>query len=78
MLKSDLVELFEQRPFVPVRLHMSNGRTHVVKHPELAIIGMGTVAIGVEGEDGENHIKLCAIDHITEAEPAESPTAQES
>ena len=73
MLKSDLVELLAERPFVPIRLHMSNGRTHTINHPELAIVGVGTVAIGVEGDDGEQHIRLCAIDRITQTEPAAEP-----
>ncbi|MCG8583511.1 MAG: hypothetical protein MI757_02230 [Pirellulales bacterium] len=69
MDKDSLVEILAERPFTPIRLHMSNGRTHVISHPELAIVGDFTVAIGYEREDGRRMIKMCAIEHINEAEP---------
>ncbi|MCG8583977.1 MAG: hypothetical protein MI757_04610 [Pirellulales bacterium] len=67
MLKTELAEMLEQRPFVPIEIHLSNGRRHTIRHPEMAIIGRGTLAIAVMADDGENDISLCSIDHIAEA-----------
>ena len=53
MKPQDLIELLEERPFVPLRLHMSNGMTHEVRHPKMAIVGEDIVALGVEREDSE-------------------------
>ena len=70
MNADELVELLEERPFVPLRLHMSNGRTHEIRHPELAIVGEGLVAIGIERENSARpHLRFVALDHINEVEP---------
>ena len=68
MKKETLIEVLAERPFTPIRLHMSNGRTHVITHPELAIVGDFDVAIGYETDDGRRMIKMCAIAHVNEAE----------
>jgi len=53
MISEELIELLEERPFVPLRVHLSNGRTHDIRHPELAIVGRDVAAIGVEVDEGE-------------------------
>jgi hypothetical protein len=69
MKPKELIELVEERPFVPLRLHMSNGRIHEVRHPENAIVGEGVVALGVPQPDSEfPRIRLISIPHINEAE----------
>lgn len=47
MRPEELYERVHESPFVPLRVHMSNGRTHEIRHPEMAIIGDDTVALGV-------------------------------
>ncbi len=72
MTQEDLIEILEERPFVPVRLHLSNGREHVIRHPELAIVGQHIVAIGSPREDNPElagRITHCALSHIAEVEP---------
>jgi hypothetical protein len=69
MKAEELIELLEERPFVPVRLHMSNGRIHEVRHPENAIVGESVVALGVPQPDSEfPRIRLVSIPHINEVE----------
>jgi hypothetical protein len=68
----DLIELLEERPFVPLRLHMSNGRTHEVRHPEMAIVGEDVVALGISQEGREYpRIRLVSLTHINEIEQVE-------
>jgi hypothetical protein len=58
------------QPFVPVRLHMSNGRTHELRHPDNAIIGDEVVAIGTYEPGRERPlIRLLSLININEVEP---------
>ena len=69
MKPEELIEFLAERPFVPLRLHMSNGRTHDVRHPEMAIVGEDVVALGIEREDSVRpRIRLVSISHINEVE----------
>ena len=69
MKPEELVELLEERPFLPLRIHMSNGRTHEVRHPENAIVGEGVVALAVRQEGREYPlIRLVSLAHINEVE----------
>jgi hypothetical protein len=67
MTKSELLELLAERPFTPMLIHMSNGRTHEIRHPENAIIGDFHVAI-VAIRDGEEVIRVISLPHINEVE----------
>ncbi len=69
MKAEELIELLEERPFLPLRFHMSNGRTHDVRHPENAIVGEGVVALAVpqHGRDLPR-IRLISLAHINEVE----------
>jgi len=70
MTSEELVELLADRPFRPLRIHMSNGRTHEIRHPEMAIVGEDVAAIGVESGNGDRpRIRLVSISHINEIEP---------
>jgi len=72
MNQSDLIEILSERPFVPIRLHLSNGREHIINHPELAIVGEHIVAIGLPREDKPElagRITHFALNHVVEAEP---------
>jgi hypothetical protein len=74
MKAEELIELLEERPFLPLRFHMSNGRTHDVRHPENAIVGEGVVALAVPQTGRElPRIRLISLIHINEVEAV--PTA---
>lgn len=77
MKPEDLIELLEERPFVPLRLHMSNGRMHEVRHPEMAIVGEDIVALGVEREDSVYpRIRLVSLAHVNEVEQIQAKANQ--
>jgi len=70
MSPHELYEALKLQPFTPVRLHMSNGRTHDVKHPDDAIIGDEVVALGVYENGAEwPIIRLLSLININEVEP---------
>ena len=51
MTPEDFESVLKTQPFVPVRIHMSNGRTHEIRRPDDAIIGDEVVAVGVYEKD---------------------------
>jgi hypothetical protein len=72
MKAEDLIELLEERPFSPLSLHLSNGRTHEVRHPEMAIVLQEIVTIGLRPDSSSEvaeSVTYCATAHIVEAEP---------
>jgi hypothetical protein len=56
-----------KQPFEPVRLHLSNGSTFEITHPDAILIGNRTSAILVKGS-----IHLVANIHVKHIEPAAS------
>ena len=79
MKAEELIEILEERPFVPIRLHMSNGRTHDVRHPEMAIVGEEVAALGVQHDANERpRIRLVSITHINEVEQIEMSAAKKA
>jgi hypothetical protein len=67
MKPEELIEILSERPFVPVRIFLSNGRTHDIRHPEMAIIGEEVMALGVARDDSPwPRIRFVSIPHITE------------
>ena len=76
MSPEELIECLAVRPFVPLRIHMSNGRSHDIRHSELAIVSQNLVAIGVQFEDDEipSRIRLVDVHHINEVEPIPRPS----
>jgi hypothetical protein len=72
MSAEELIELLEERPFSPLRLHLADGRVREIRHPEMAIVSETNVAIGVP-RDEESKVALrftfCSIPNIVEVEP---------
>lgn len=72
MKAEDLIELLEERPFSPIRVHLSNGRTHEIRHPEMAIVSGEIVTIGLRPDEASlraERLTHCATAHVVEAEP---------
>ncbi len=58
-----------RQPFRPFRLYLSNGVSHDVRHPEMAIVGRNVVALGVQTNDNDlPRIRLVSVSHINEVE----------
>ncbi|HTU23605.1 MAG TPA: hypothetical protein VMG10_36550 [Gemmataceae bacterium] len=46
MLPSDVLNLARQKPFVPFRIYLADGRTLEVPHPDMILVGAGSVVVG--------------------------------
>jgi hypothetical protein len=71
MQPESLIELLEERPFVPLRLHLSDGRKHEIRHPEMAVVSDDIVAVGSPRSQNVpvSDITYCSAGHIVEVEP---------
>ena len=67
MRPEELAELIRKRPFQPLRLHLTDGSTFDVHHPDQVIILKGRVDVGVNPDprwgvvDWVEHISLLHI-----------------
>jgi hypothetical protein len=48
MLSSDFLNILHKRPFEPFRIQVSDGTVYDVRHPELVMVGLGAVILGVQ------------------------------
>ena len=75
MRPEDIRQFLLRRPFQPFRLTLTDGRTYDIRHPELAMVGRSTVAIGVpapeESEPVYDRLVTVSLLHIMQAEPCE-------
>lgn len=72
MTADELIELLEELPFQPIKLHLSDGRMREIRHPEMAIVSETLVAIGVPRDEDSRiatKITYCSLPHVVEAEP---------
>jgi hypothetical protein len=80
MRPEDILRFLRARPFEPFRIHMSDGTTFEIAHPELAIVERSTVLVGVPGPQGPDgpveRTVFCALVHITRAEKVNGTVAR--
>ena len=75
-----LLQALGQRPFAPFRLHVSDGVSYVIKHPDLLWLGPGYAIIGLPpsvpqaGLMIERH-EVVDLEHITRLEPLVASSA---
>ena len=79
MRPDDLQEFLSERPFKPMRLTLTDGRTYEIHHPEMLMIGRTAVVIGVPraGELRPVYDRAITVSHshIMQIEPLQTPTA---
>jgi hypothetical protein len=70
MRAEELRRFLDQRPFEPIRLHITGGRRVEIRHPEMAIVSRSLVAVGVAGAARvADHIEHYNLLHIIKIEP---------
>ena len=85
MRPDELVELLRTKPFNPLRITMTDGKTYDIRHPDLVMVSRGRVDIGVPMEPGGyvmERVEHCSLLHIVRVEPiagaAASPGSEAS
>jgi hypothetical protein len=73
MRPQDFREHLRTQPFRPFRVTLTDGRTYEVLHPELAMVGHSTVAIGLArpnaAEPVFDRLVTVSLLHIMQIEP---------
>jgi len=79
MRPEELRGLLNRRPFVPIRLYLSDGTTHDIKHPEMWVLARSFIEIGLEEREGSgiaDRVVYCSLLHIVRVENLETQAAQ--
>lgn len=76
MTANDVRTLVRQRPFIPFRVVTTLGDVYDVHHPDMVLIGLSSVTIGVPSDEdpeayGQMHI--VSYRHVVRLEPSPSP-----
>ena len=64
MNEEELKKAIKSEPFVPVRIHMSNGATFDIPHPDAILVGPRTSAVLVG-----RAIQVLSNIHVNDIEP---------
>jgi hypothetical protein len=78
MRPEELKVLLNARPFVPLRIRMTDGRTFDIYHPDRVLVLRGRVDIGVAPDTGSDildRVERCSLLHIVRVEEI-SPVSQ--
>lgn len=67
----DFIDRLQEQPFIPFRIHMSDGSHYDVPHPELAIVFPRHLAVMIPSARRPGlmqKLRRCGIIHITRLE----------
>jgi hypothetical protein len=79
MRPEELTGLLRQRPFVPLRIHMTNGHTYEIYHPEAMVVSRSHAVIGLRPDpetgvvDRTEYLALLHIVRVEILSPVTSP-----
>ena len=73
----DILQALDKRPFEPFRIQVSDGSTYEVRHPELVMVGVGSLVIGVPAQ-GQPRLyeryETIALNNVVKMLPLEAAT----
>jgi hypothetical protein len=79
MLPTDLVQAIRKRPFEPFRILVSDGGSYDVRHPELVMVGIGAIAIGVpapgQSDPVYQRLETVSLNHVVKLLPLGAQTS---
>jgi hypothetical protein len=74
----DILALLRRRPFVPFLLHLTDGTSHEVRHPELLMPGARSLVLGIPADPAVAvyaRTETIALVHVVRLQPLEqAPT----
>jgi hypothetical protein len=70
--------MIRRRPFVPFRIHVSDGTTYTIQHPELVMTGIAAAIVGLPTDPTQPFLfgrsEVVDLRHMVRLEPLEAPT----
>lgn len=80
MRPDDLLAPLRAAPFEAFRIHLSDGASFEIRHPDMAIVQPSKVTVAVPGSEGPDgpaeRTVNCALDHITRMELLNGASSQ--
>ncbi len=76
MRAEEFKELLQTRPFVPLRLHLTDGRTYEIRHPDMVLVLRQRVDVGIEPDPETGvleRVEHCSLLHIVWVEELSPP-----
>ncbi|HWG46108.1 MAG TPA: hypothetical protein VN688_25325 [Gemmataceae bacterium] len=79
MRAEEFMQLLRVRPFVPLRLHMTDGQTYDIRHPDLVIVLQSRAVIGIAPNpttgvvERTEHLSLFHIVRVEELQTSGTP-----
>jgi hypothetical protein len=76
-----LLQEIQRRPFVPFRIHLTDGTVYEVRHPELIIVGAGFAVVGLPADPNlpvAGRTETLALVHVVRLEPIPQQPATSS
>ncbi len=75
MRAADVLEYLRQTPFVPFRIHLTDGIVYQIRHPELVKVGLTKADVFFPKDDEPHAVVLrresVALVHMVRLEPVE-------
>ena len=68
----DIQQQLRKRPFESFRIHLTDGTTYEVRHPDMVIVGDRFIVVGVpRSPDGSvaDRVETAALIHVVRLEP---------
>ncbi|MGB2984729.1 MAG: hypothetical protein WBE26_02505 [Phycisphaerae bacterium] len=77
MRQQEVRELLRKEPFQPFRIHLSNGETYEVRHPEFAALTRTSVIVVIpsSNEDNIDQVVQCDLLHVAVMETIDGTPA---
>jgi hypothetical protein len=72
MLATDILKAMQARPFITFRMHMADGRTFDVPHPDQMMLTPTVFVVGVKRERQplSDSFEIGSVEHVVNLEPA--------
>ena len=71
MRADELTELLRVRPFTPLRIHMTDGQSYDIRHPDMVLVLRQRVDIGMQPDPTTGvleRVEHCSLLHIVRVE----------
>lgn len=81
MSPQEIQAQLRRQPFIPLRMHMSDGSSYDIRHPELAIVTRTVIMIALYNGSDSGMPELgisCDPLHVTRLEPPAAPAGRSS
>ncbi len=71
----DIKEKLQQRPFIPFRIVLTDGRAYEIRHPDLLLLGKRSAVVDLVGDPAgtvyDRYVTIALL-HITRLEPLDT------